>query len=147
MVRIFARKAQNPSNPSRRCALPSSAATHGNWSLREARQDRKGPLDCFVSPESPRRELPPSLKSGAGQPPSCALLWLSPPPKITLGEFAIPRRQWRARPRRERLVVVPGLPRRVRAKASPPSRVGATVSHPCLDQRSRFDQEDTPPRF
>jgi hypothetical protein len=80
--------------------------------------------------------------------PSRALLRSSPPPKIPLSEFAIPRHPRRGRPHRRRLVVALGLPHRssgrgaaTRCVAPPPSSTGAAVSHPCLDRRPRLECE------
>jgi hypothetical protein len=80
--------------------------------------------------------------------PSRALLRSLPPPKIPLGEFAVPHRPRRARPHQRRLVVAPGLPRRsssrgvaARCVAPPPSPAGAVVSHPLLDRRPRLERE------
>jgi hypothetical protein len=108
------------------------------------------PYDCFLSPESPYRELLPSTKIGASRPPSRALLRSLPSPKTPVGEFAVLRRPCRARPRRERLAIAPEPPHRSRGHgaatlcvALPSSPAGAVVSHPRLDQRPRLDQEDT----
>jgi hypothetical protein len=87
--------------------------------------------------------LPSLRKKGT---PSRALLWSPPPPKIPLGEFAIPRHPRRARPRQRRLVVAPRLPHRssghgVATRCVAPQPAGAAVSRSCLDRRPRLERE------
>jgi hypothetical protein len=69
-----------------------------------------------------RAMLSPSPSLRKKGTPSRALLHSPPPPKIPLGEFAIPRR-----PYREKLIVAPGPPR-------------AAVSQPRLDRRPRLNR-------
>jgi hypothetical protein len=80
--------------------------------------------------------------------PSRALLRSPLPPKMPLGEFTNPRRPRRARPRRRRLAVAPGLPHQcsghgatARCVTPPPSSARATVSRPRLDQQPRLERE------
>jgi hypothetical protein len=79
---------------------------------------------------------------------SRALLRSPPLRKIPLGEFTVPRYPRRARPRRRRLTIAPGLPRQSsgcgatdRCVAPPPSPAEAAMSHPRLDRRPRLEGE------
>jgi hypothetical protein len=93
--------------------------------------------------------LSPSLSLRKKDTPSVALLRSLPPPKTTLGEFAIPCHPHRAKPRQEWLVVAPGPPHRSRGHgiatrciAPLPSPAEAVVCHPRLDQRPRLDRRN-----
>jgi hypothetical protein len=116
---------------------------------KEELEETKGKLlEVLDEPELRRRT--PSLSSSLRKKgtPSRTLLRSPPPPKIHLGEFTVPRRPCRDRPRQRRLTVSPGLPRRssghgtaARFIAPPPSPARAAVSHPRLDRRPRLECE------
>jgi hypothetical protein len=121
----------------------------------EELEETKGKLLVVLDePELHRRTPSPSPSLRKKGTPSHALLRSPSPPKFPLGEFVIPRHPRKARPHRERLVVAPELPcwssgrgTTARCTAPPPSPTGAVMCHPCLDQRLRLDQEDTPSGF
>jgi hypothetical protein len=104
-------------------------------------------LVVLDEPELHRRMLSPSSSLRKKGTPSRTLLQSPPPPKIPLGEFAVPRHPRRARPHRERFAVAPKPPRQssgrgatARCVAPPPSSARATVSHPRLDRQPKLDR-------
>jgi hypothetical protein len=99
-------------------------------------------------PKLHRRTLSPSPSLRKKGTTSHALLRSPLPPKIPLGEFAIPHHPRRARPRRERLPIAPGPPRRSSGRGiaawcvtPPPLPAGAAVSRPHLDERPRLEDQ------
>jgi hypothetical protein len=105
-------------------------------------------LEVLDELELCRRTPSPSSSLRKKGAPSRALLRSPPPPKIPLGEFTIPRRPRRARPRRRRLTVALGLPHRSSGRgtadqcvAPPPSLARVAVSRPRLDRWPRLERE------
>jgi hypothetical protein len=75
----------------------------------EELEETKGKLlEVLDEPELRRRMPSPSPCLRKKGTPSRALLQSPPPPKIPLGEFAVPCHPRRARPHRRRLAIAPG---------------------------------------
>jgi hypothetical protein len=114
MVRIFARKAQNPPNPSRRRAPPSSTAAHHNWSLGKARGGRKGAVGLLLVAGQPSPWAPTVAEDWSKPATVARTAPVTAATQDPLRWVRHPTPPCRARPHRERLAVALGLPRRSR---------------------------------
>jgi hypothetical protein len=124
----------------------AAAAARRNWSLRGAWGDQ-GEAAGGLGARAPSEDaLTVAQLEEEGHPIARTASVVAA--QDLLGEFTVPRHPRRARPRRRRLTIAPGLPHQSSGRGAAaqciaplPLPIGAAVSRPRLDRRPRLERE------